>query len=335
MESSKKALRGVNLGGWLLLEKWMTESLFEGSGAIDEYTFMQIDDAASRLEKHRQTFIREEDFQWLAAHGIAAVRIPIGYWIFDGDAPYTAGISYLDWAVDMAEKYELKVLLDLHGAKGSQNGKDHSGRIGASEWYRRADYRQQTINVLVKLAERYYHNDCVWGIELLNEPKIGLFHFTLRRFYNQAYDALIKAARPGTYIVFHDSFTPRLMTGAVLGSPSLPVAMDVHWYQFGSLLNKYQKLNRYFKKVARRKNLIHRLSQRQPIIVGEWSVVLTGDILGSDSTKHEQEVRFKEHARRQIEVYDDALAWFYWTYKTEGRGIWHFRSQVEDGVIVL
>ena len=28
-------LRGVNLGGWLVLEKWMTPSLFEGLQATD------------------------------------------------------------------------------------------------------------------------------------------------------------------------------------------------------------------------------------------------------------------------------------------------------------
>ena len=31
-----KKLRGVNLGGWLVLEKWMTPSLFAGVQAEDE-----------------------------------------------------------------------------------------------------------------------------------------------------------------------------------------------------------------------------------------------------------------------------------------------------------
>lgn len=334
MNSSHKALRGVNLGGWLLLEKWMTPTLFEGTEAVDEYTFMQTDDAQRKIERHRQTFIREADFRWLAANGIEAVRIPIGYWLFDGDEPYAAGISHLDWAVRMAAKYKLRVLLDLHGVKGSQNGKDHSGRMGRSEWFARSMYRRQTIEVLERLAKRYYHDDCVWGIELLNEPKIGIFHFKLRRFYNRAYDALLKVARPGTYIVFHDGFTPRLLSGAVLASPTLPVAMDVHWYQFGRLFHRFEKMNRYFRAVRKRDALIANLQRRQPLIIGEWSVVLSGAILDGASREDEQTF-FKEHAQYQLAAYDGALAWFYWTYKTEGRGIWHFRSQVEDGVIVL
>lgn len=332
--TSSNALRGVNLGGWLLLEKWMTPTLFEGTDAVDEYTFMQIDEAAQKLDRHRRTFIRESDFKWLVAHGIEAVRIPFGYWIFDGDDPYLAGAKYLDWAVEMAEKYKLKVLLDLHGVKGSQNGKDHSGRVGRSNWFRRRDYRRQTIDVLVQLAERYYQYDCIWGIELMNEPKLGLFHITLRRFYNRAYEALTKAARPGTRIVFHDAFTPRLMSGAVLGSPSFPVLMDVHWYQFGSIFHKFQTIRGYFKKLSRRKKVLQYLQYRQPIVVGEWSVVLTRELLANASYEREQEL-FKRHAALQLDVYEHAKAWFYWTYKTEGRGIWHFRSQIEDGVIKL
>ena len=30
-----KKVRGVNLGGWLVLEKWMTPSIFEGLNAVD------------------------------------------------------------------------------------------------------------------------------------------------------------------------------------------------------------------------------------------------------------------------------------------------------------
>ena len=34
-----KKIRGVNLGGWLVLEKWMTPSVFEGLAAVDETTY--------------------------------------------------------------------------------------------------------------------------------------------------------------------------------------------------------------------------------------------------------------------------------------------------------
>ena len=37
-QSPSVKLRGVNLGGWLVLEKWMTPSVFEGLQATDETT---------------------------------------------------------------------------------------------------------------------------------------------------------------------------------------------------------------------------------------------------------------------------------------------------------
>ena len=48
----------------------MTPSLFAGTGAIDEYTFMQTPGAAKKIDEHRRTFITESDFKWLAEHGV-------------------------------------------------------------------------------------------------------------------------------------------------------------------------------------------------------------------------------------------------------------------------
>lgn len=327
-------LHGVNLGGWLLLEKWMTPSLFEGTDAEDEYSFMQTPGAVEKLRQHRQKFITEDDFKWLRGNGINAVRIPIGYWVFDNDEPYKKSIIYLDKAVRLAKKYDLEVLIDLHGAKGSQNGKDHSGHIGKSDWFRFKTNRQQTIDVLVRLAERYADQPHVWGIELLNEPKWGLFHFKLRRFYKKAYRAMIEVARPGLCIVFHDAFTPRFMSGVLRARVGYPVIMDVHWYQFSSVLRKVIPLSLYFKRVQRQVRAIDYLQHQQPVIIGEWSVTLSGDILAGRS-KTEEDRMFKKHGELQVEAFKGSAGWFYWTYKTEGRGIWHFRSLVEDKIIVI
>lgn len=312
----------------------MTPSLFDGTQAIDEYTFMQLPGAKEKIDRHRREFIAEEDFRWMAENKINAVRIPIGYWIFEDDGPYIAGIVYLDWAVKMAKKYSMYVLIDLHGAKGSQNGHDNSGRIGPSNWFKVSDFRLQTIDVLEKLARRYKKSTNVWGIELLNEPKLSLFHFKLRKFYGDAYRRVSKIARPEMNIIFHDAFTPRLMSGAIKGRRKYPVVMDIHWYQFTVLLPSLYNLERYFKKVQRRVALLKRLQKKQPVIVGEWSVVLSGKILNGRTKKLETEA-FKHHANLQLQAYRHAAGWFYWTYKTEGRGIWHFRSLIEDGVITL
>lgn len=327
---SKARLRGVNLGGWLVLERWITPSLFEGSEAKDEVSLLTEPGAAKRVERHRSEFVAEADFKWLVTHGINAIRLPVGYWILDGDGPLMAGSSYLDFAMKMAEKYQLKVLIDLHGAKGSQNGNDHSGRVGRAEWFMKREYREQTIEILVRLAERYKESPALWGIELLNEPTITIRrYFILRKFYNDAYKALSKVVRPGTQIVFSDAFMPRLLSGAIKARPMYPVVMDVHWYQFGAA-----KLDEYFSKLQQRKHLLERLEQRQPVIIGEWSGMLSHLTLkGMD--KEAAEAAELNHLRVQMEVYSQTEGWFYWTYKTESEGIWNLRYLVESGHLSL
>lgn len=330
MSSSEQKLRGVNLGGWLVLERWMTPSLFAGTDARDEYSLMQLSGAADKVEQHRKTFITEADFQWLSEYGVSAVRIPIGYWIFDGDGPFTACISYLDWAMTMAEKYQIAVLIDLHAVKGSQNGKDHSGSIGPSNWFATNAYRQETIAVLRRLAERYKDSPALWGIELINEPSLGLIkYFKLLQFYRRAYRELVAILRPYTRIVFSDGFMPWLFTGAIRPTKGYPPVMAVHWYQFGRT-----DITDYFARLAKKPTLLAWLQRRQAVIVGEWSGMLSH--LSLDGLSHETQTALeRQHIERQLVAYEAADGWFYWTYKTESDGIWNFRAQVEKGVLSL
>src|SRR5580704_4848533 len=74
-------LRGVNLGAWLVLEKWMVPDIYRGSDAPDEYSLCLAlgDQAKSRLDRHRETFITAADFRWIRDRGLNAVRLPVGY----------------------------------------------------------------------------------------------------------------------------------------------------------------------------------------------------------------------------------------------------------------
>src|SRR5580658_4230202 len=49
-------LRGVNLGGWLVLEKWMTPDVYRDTDADDEYGLCLAlgGQARSRLDEHRE-----------------------------------------------------------------------------------------------------------------------------------------------------------------------------------------------------------------------------------------------------------------------------------------
>ena len=325
-------LRGVNFGGWLVLERWMTPRLFRGTEAKDEYSFMQTAGAAAKIEQHRNTFITEDDFRWLSENGYNAIRIPIGYWILDGDGPYLPCIERLDWAVRMAANYDIKVLICLHGAPGSQNGRDHSGRIGKANWYRNSAYRQQTIDLLARLSKRYRSQAAVWGIELLNEPEAWRKPWILRQFYRRAYQVIQSTARTGLTTVFSDGFMPRMMSGAIKATPNYPVMMDTHWYHFFTprWAQRLLPLKLYRWHLGQRVKLLTRLSKKQPIIMGEWSGVIGSEALSRYQTARHQAL-MQVHLREQQALFSRLEGWFYWSYKTQDRGIFHFRSMVEDG----
>ena len=64
-------VRGVNLGGWLVLEPWITPSIFSKEIFVDEYTFGQTlqRDAYSMLKPHWDTWITEADFAKIKSKG--------------------------------------------------------------------------------------------------------------------------------------------------------------------------------------------------------------------------------------------------------------------------
>lgn len=326
-------LRGVNLGGWLILEKWMTPSVFAGTAAIDEWTFMATPGAAERIERHHATFITEADFRWLAEHGVNAVRIPVGYWVLEGDERYVSGVRWLDWAMDMADKYELQVLIDVHGLPGSQNGRDHSGQVGKARWYREAAYRERSVAAVAVIARRYRDRASLWGVQIINEPRTSWAYWTLRRYYRRVYRELVRILRPETAIVISDAFMPRRLSGA-LRATSHPVILDIHLYHMATPFAKSRSIEWFFAKTRRRGKLLKRLGKTQPIIIGEWSGVISGETMRQIPRERHDEL-FEQYVALQQEVYSATHGWFYWSYKTEGPDQWNFRAQAGAGRIGL
>ena len=84
-------VKGVNLGNWLVLEKWMSPSLFEGTTAEDEYylpTQLSREVYEARIKIHRSEYITERDFTRIKSMGMDAVRIPVPYFIFGDREPF-------------------------------------------------------------------------------------------------------------------------------------------------------------------------------------------------------------------------------------------------------
>ena len=141
-----------------------------------------VDNARAVLERHWDTFINQTDFDYLASIGINTVRLPIGYWTlgpsFLAGTPFEpyASVYVNSWprfvrAINMAAASNIGVLVDLHGAPGSQNGQPHSGiSDGQMRLFNNTTYMDKTMQILMFLVEQLQNVTNIAGIEIVNEP---------------------------------------------------------------------------------------------------------------------------------------------------------------------
>jgi len=354
-------LRGVNLGGWLLLEKWMKPSLFDGLAASDETTWCAElgKEAPARLRTHWKQFITQEDFAWLADVGINTVRIPIGHWIFGPPYPYhnsygnephpfvEGGIDVLDRTFDWAADLGLRIIIDLHAAAGCQNGFDNGGIKDICEWHTKEEYIGHSVEVLGRLAKRYCSASALYGIELLNEPRWDVPTEILKAYYLRAYDAIRRHCPPERVaVVFHDGFRSHHEYLGFMQPPQYRnVIFDIHRYQCFSREDLEMDIHGHLHKAE---NLWRQEAdeiQRElklPAIVGEWSLGLNLEVVSlwadgpfGHALRHmgrfQQDVAYRAYGAAQLLSFEHCRGWFFWSYRTETTPEWCFRECVERG----
>ena len=239
-------IRGVNLGGWLSIEPFITPSLFNSyqpnENIVDEWTLstkLGPSNAASTLEKHYSQFITEQDFQEIQAAGFDHVRIPFSYWAvttYPSD-PYVPKISwrYLLRGIEYARKYGLRVNLDLHALPGSQNGWNHSGRQGTINWLNGTDGAlngQRSLDLHTQIATffaqpRYANIITIYG--LVNEPKMTELPLPAVVQWTTSAAQNVRKAGINCSIAFGDGFLGLThWQGQLQGIPGL--VLDAHEY---------------------------------------------------------------------------------------------------------
>ncbi|KDN44126.1 glycoside hydrolase family 5 protein [Tilletiaria anomala UBC 951] len=290
-----KKVRGVNIGGWLVAEPWITPSLFDNTGdnrVIDEWTFGQyVSDAKSRLQKHWDTWITENDFSQIAAAGLNHVRIPIGYWAFDTSAgePYVKGsqYSYLKKAIGWASKHNIKVMVDLHGLPGSQNGFDNSGRKGSITWPNDSNNSARAKKILTTMAKDFataQYNNTVTIIQAANEPFMvggpsNMQSYT-KQFFRDAYGTIrydaVQGAQSNIVVGLHDGFEGLSYWSGFMPSPQYQqVLMDQHIYTVFSPQEVSQSKSSRFKQICSHRNDIKNNQGNLWTVIGEWTVAPT------------------------------------------------------------
>ncbi|KAI1200221.1 glycoside hydrolase superfamily [Nemania serpens] len=243
---ANKPARGVNIGGWLSLEPFITPSLFNYDvrlGIVDEWTLCKHlgpKTTASTLEKHYATFVTEQTFKEIRDAGLDHIRIPYSYWAVQtyDDDPYLFRISwrYLLRGIEWARKYGLRVNLDLHGLPGSQNGWNHSGRLGPIGWLNGTNgdlNAQRSLDVHDRLSkffaqDRYKNIIAFYG--LANEPQmVQLSASAVVAWTEKAFQLIRANGLTWAKVVFGDGFMGLThWQGLLAGHPDL--ILDVHQY---------------------------------------------------------------------------------------------------------
>jgi glucan 1,3-beta-glucosidase len=246
-EYGKVPIRGVNVGGWLVIEPFITPSLFNypaSARVVDEYTMSQKlgNSAARTVEQHYATFISKKDFANIRAAGFDHVRIPYPYWAvetYPGD-PYVPKIAwrYLLRAIEWCRENGLRVNLDLHSVPGSQNGWTHSGRLGSIDWIdgpNGAENAQRSLDIHKQLATffaqpRYANIITIYG--LVNEPKmIELEPSDVIAWNEQAVSTIREAGLTNPYLVFGDGFRKLSDWQGEFQNVDDKLVLDTHQYQ--------------------------------------------------------------------------------------------------------
>ncbi|GAA6035435.1 hypothetical protein JCM8097_000253 [Rhodosporidiobolus ruineniae] len=264
---SKHLISGVNLGGWLVLEPFIVPGMFEPfnsndnspnatNNAIDEWTLSEQlgSNLTAAMTEHYETWITEKDFAEIAGAGLNWVRIPIGWWAIEtwtdspNNEPFLAGVAwqYFLKAIGWARKYGLRINLDFHAVPGSQNGYNHSGKLGSINFLngvmgvanaqRTLDY----IRTFTEFISQPEYRNVVPMFSVLNEPYAATIGADgLRSFYLETYNQMRAITGTGEgngpFLTFHDGFITlgaNYTSGGWLGYLNGwdRVAMDSHRY---------------------------------------------------------------------------------------------------------
>jgi glucan 1,3-beta-glucosidase len=307
-QDASSIIRGVNLGGWLVMEPWITPNLFlsanEGVATnddgtlqiVDEYTWRSApdgdNDRRTLLQDHWNSWVTLDHLTDLKTAGITHLRIPVGYWywnVTDGE-PFESDVDIYPYALDLlntlvndwALNLGLKVLIDLHTAPGSQNGFDNSGRRGPIDVLEGDNLSRwnEVVSDISIWCKENFNEDAYFGIEVLNEPA---------GFYSDIWTAVTTDINPNGYtavrdndpypaVIFQMAFQPFDAQDTYSAPEYTNTWFDDHNYQcFGDEYNEWALESNGWDQHLELScdNLDYYAAAPMPSFVGEFSLAVT------------------------------------------------------------
>ncbi|RLO07401.1 hypothetical protein DYB28_004655, partial [Aphanomyces astaci] len=313
-------------------------------GEHQTMAFLGHDKADGRFKIHRDTFITAADIAEIAAFGMNVVRVPVGWWIMPDSTVRPIALIYLDTLIkDWAVRYNVAVMVDIHAAPGSQNGRDHSAAptLNVANWSRDDGNIARTLKVAEFLAARYKGDEAFLGLSLLNEPEgnpaanTGVDTAKLYAYYTTAVSR-IRQTGNDCVLVVAPLLTEQSPTASVWPTFLRQKNVWHDWHKYLKWGHEGQPLTQLISQGT--ENIGRDISQwtGNPLFIGEWS-------LGHpDSAK----VEFQDQAQVKLYAiaYLDAVnkakgGWAFWSWRADtglplGEG-WSMRELLRGGHLKL
>lgn len=303
-------IRGVNIGSWLAVELWMLPFVVEPPSNTPYTTIKDHVSLFKALEKRfgsekmeeirtafRHAWIGDQDFANIKLAGFNAVRLPFLYDLKDEPR----GLFYwLDYAVELAKRHGLYLILDMHGVPGRQSDSMHTGESEKSDFFSQDHHQENTAKLWKEIAHRYKDCSNIAGYDIVNEPMSAPSKRELYKIYDRIYKAI--RSEDSRHIIF--------MQDGYKGVTSLPklkdykwsnVALSTHHYVFGESNEHFNKLHDHIQKVDQMKQ-----EHQIPHYLGEFNVAPKGSFSALQDTV-------------QL-LHQKQISYSYWSYKIGRRG---------------
>ena len=300
-------LRGLNLGGWFIMEKWMCPL---DSGSLPD-TYSAITNLDSRfgvateqslIHAYQTNWITTGDLNNITNAGYNCVRMPV-WWgnFYSITNPTSSGwrpdaFDVLDWLVTNCASRGIYVIIDMHGVVGGQGTSDDTGWQNQNAYWTSSLDQSQTAYMWAQIAAHYKSNPAVAGYDLINEPDGTSSIADVWAAYTNLYTT-IRAVDASHIIIVEGTFGG--WNWGMLPNPSVygwtNIIYSMHEYQWNGAVAQIE--SGADNQVADFQN---HLSWNVPDYVGEWNNMG----MGAACYKY------------SINAYNNAgISWSMWAYK--------------------
>ena len=239
-------LRGVNLGGWFVMEGWMTP--LDSGGLPDTYSVMQKLDSRfgvateqSLITAYQQSWITTTDLDNIKNAGFNLVRVPVWwgqFYVLNNTSPSgwrSDAFNEMDWLVSNCASRGIYVVFDMHGAVGSQSTNGDTGQANTNQYWSNSGDQTATSYMWQQIAAHYNGNTTVAGYDLLNEPDNAPSNQAVWDAYSSLYNT-IRSADPNHMIFIEGCWGS--WNWSMLPAPSqygwTNVVYEMHEYQYNA-----------------------------------------------------------------------------------------------------